>query len=332
MTTTAFENWLKTKLLTQNKTNKPLCSFICVSLMQSFQLTIFKLLGNQGLYKRHPISNYNKQLLSILTNINNSLNKQSSDKTNQQSKPSKPTIQKIQKIEVLSPNRGWILTNILTRNECQLIMNTCENYNFEISESYNFFYNGRYCDRIESNDKLLSNYIYQKIKHLIPNKNGFCIDGLNTLWRFCKYDARFINNHDLKFDKKNIEYHRFEKHIDGGYLDTNINGRKSYLTIMIYLNNGNGNDFKGGNTVFYKGDRNESSTSDVTVRYKVVPKEGMGIMFWQYEKDLLHSGEAVYDGVKYMMRTDIMYQLVDHRFCLSCSSECEARYHNHNLC
>ena len=92
---------------------------------------------------------------------------------------------------------------------------------------------------------------------------------------------------------------------------------------MIYLNNGNNKDFNGGNTIFYQNNQH--------IKYKVIPQEGMAIMFWQYEKDLLHSGESVTNGIKYMMRTDIMFELIDNRFCLNCTTECEPRYHNHTL-
>ena len=338
MTNTQFKTWLITKLCKEN--SDYICSFICVSLMETFQVALFKLVGNQGLYPRKPLSDYSDELLALVKQTDNYNNNTVRDDG-------------IKKIEVIAPERAWILENVLSKEECEIIINVCEKYGFEISESYNFFYNGRHCDRIESKDKLLSNYIYNKIKRLIPNKNGFEKDGLNNLWRFCKYDASFVKNIDdigsgcnenderkeenIKGQKaekdRNFELHRFEKHIDGGYLDTRVNGRKSYLTIMIYLNNGNNVDFKGGNTVFYDTSTSDSvNQEDLQVKYKVVPKQGMGIMFWQYEKDLLHSGQSVSNGIKYMMRTDIMFQLVDHRFCLNCTTQCQPRFHNHTLC
>ena len=62
----------------------------------------------------------------------------------------------------------------------------------------------------------------------------------------------------------------------------------SYFTFMIYLND----DYEGGQTTF----------NHVTIE----PKQGTALIF---QHDLEHEGKAVTQGIKYVLRTDIMYQL-----------------------
>ncbi len=55
---------------------------------------------------------------------------------------------------------------------------------------------------------------------------------------------------------------------------------------------------KGGATTFH--------SSDMTRRLDVDPKMGRVLLF--QHKGLLHSGDYVTGGIKYTMRTDIMYE------------------------
>jgi hypothetical protein len=57
---------------------------------------------------------------------------------------------------------------------------------------------------------------------------------------------------------------------------------------MIYLNDG----FKGGETKF----------NNVVV----APKKGSALIFYHY---LEHEGSEVIEGIKYVLRTDIMFRL-----------------------
>lgn len=74
------------------------------------------------------------------------------------------------------------------------------------------------------------------------------------------------------------------------------NNERSFFTFMIYLNGG----FGAGTTNFLSDKRN--------VTYRVVPAAGLLLVFPHY---LLHEGEAVGSGVKYIMRSDLMYKRVD---------------------
>ncbi len=79
---------------------------------------------------------------------------------------------------------------------------------------------------------------------------------------------------------------RFALHYDGAF--TRSASERSELTLMVYLNDG----FDGGTTVFH----------DFGV--EVPPRAGSALMF---QHQLLHEGCVVQSGVKYVLRTDVMY-------------------------
>ena len=103
---------------------------------------------------------------------------------------------------------------------------------------------------------------------------------------------------------------------------------RSYLTFLIYLND----NFEGGETKFYypvtttstststnKDDNNDTSTSakpasetktkTSLVARGVIPKRGSVLIFPQGNTaSLLHEGSAVTKGIKYVIRTDVLYQ------------------------
>lgn len=82
---------------------------------------------------------------------------------------------------------------------------------------------------------------------------------------------------------------RFAPHYDGAFIRND--DERSLLTFMVYLNDG----FGGGATAFH------SFTKDV----EVTPKAGRALLFQHF---LLHEGCFVTSGVKYVLRSDVMYR------------------------
>ena len=93
-------------------------------------------------------------------------------------------------------------------------------------------------------------------------------------------------------------------HCDGMYI-TPIGTERSYFTLHLYLNDSVGKDgqplLEGGATSFHSWDMQHS--------VYIEPKCGRVLLFQQ--QGLLHSGDDVLNGVKYTMRTDLMYALED---------------------
>jgi prolyl 4-hydroxylase len=80
---------------------------------------------------------------------------------------------------------------------------------------------------------------------------------------------------------------RFAPHYDGAFWRDQREG--SELTLMVYLNDG----FGGGTTRFHDFD------------VDVVPRTGSALLF---QHRLLHEGCEVTSGVKYVLRSDVMYR------------------------
>ena len=66
----------------------------------------------------------------------------------------------------------------------------------------------------------------------------------------------------------------------------------------MYLNGG----FQGGETKFLGDDDEEGKAS--TLEKVIVPETGMIMAF---EQDLMHEGSELKSGIKYTIRTDVMY-------------------------
>jgi predicted 2-oxoglutarate/Fe(II)-dependent dioxygenase YbiX len=82
---------------------------------------------------------------------------------------------------------------------------------------------------------------------------------------------------------------KFAPHYDGAYQRSPR--ERSELTLMVYLNEG----FAGGTTAFY-------DLIDGPLR--VQPRTGSALLFQHRQ---LHEGCVVLEGVKYVLRSDVMY-------------------------
>ena len=87
-------------------------------------------------------------------------------------------------------------------------------------------------------------------------------------------------------------------HCDGMYI-TPDGSERSFYTLHLYLNERDeNNDLVGGATTFHGYDMNRD--------YNVFPKTGRVLLF--QHRGLWHSGQQVDVGVKYTLRTDLMFK------------------------
>ena len=80
---------------------------------------------------------------------------------------------------------------------------------------------------------------------------------------------------------------QFAAHYDGAYVRNEH--ERSLLTLIVYLND----DFEGGRTAF------------LDFGLEAIPQTGSALVFQHL---LLHEGCTVHSGVKYAMRSDVMYR------------------------
>jgi prolyl 4-hydroxylase len=121
------------------------------------------------------------------------------------------------------------------------------------------------------NSEEFAQELWQKLKPFMPARLGHSTAiGLNELFRFYRYQRG----------------HRFKGHFDESYVRNEL--EFSHFTFMVYLND----NFQGGDATF-RG-------------LRIRPRQGMALVFLH---SLFHEGSEVTQGVKYVLRSDVMYQL-----------------------
>ena len=169
----------------------------------------------------------------------------------------------------------FTIGDYLTQAECAHYMELGERMGYEESE---VMYDGqsrmakaiRNNDRVVFDDTQLSSLLFDKARDALPQQiEGWQLAGFNERLRYYRYEPGEF----------------FKWHKDGTQVLSG--GRESFLTFMIYLNDG----FEGGDTEF----RWE----------KIRPSAGMALVF---PHKLFHQGSAITAGTKYVLRTDVMYR------------------------
>jgi len=196
---------------------------------------------------------------------------------------------------------AFIVPNVLTENECNAIIQSCEERGFE--QALLNVGGGRQVlatdlrksGRCIIDDVHAAEVLMQRLKHVLPreaprdwfNRPPPKIVGLNERFRVLKYQPG--------------DY--FAPHTDGSFKrpkdceppSTGKSGDSSCFTLMLYLNT----PTKGGSTNFL-------STTGKVRSYN--PIAGQALIF---DHSIDHEGAMLEMGVKYAIRTDVMYRRQD---------------------
>jgi 2OG-Fe(II) oxygenase superfamily len=168
----------------------------------------------------------------------------------------------------------FTIDSVLTTDECHALVARAESVGFEIatinaSEGPRVDAKVRNNDRVIVDDHSLARDIWERVRDRIPPlRGGRQVRGLNERFRFYRYAPG----------------QKFAWHSDGPF--QRENGEMSLLTFMIYLNGG----YRGGQTRF-----------EWT---EVAGKQGMALVF---DHGLMHEGAQLTEGMKYVLRSDVMY-------------------------
>ncbi|MBC8137746.1 MAG: 2OG-Fe(II) oxygenase [Fibrella sp.] len=184
--------------------------------------------------------------------------------------------------ESIDDERVFVIRDFLTPDECVGYVATTEAAGYTdapLTTSRGFVLRKDIRDntRVMVDDVALAATLFGRAHLFLPTRVGeWSLLGLNERFRYYRYEngQTFRPHFDGSFDRSRTE--------------------TSFLTFMVYLNDG----FIGGDTAFYR--------NDGTLRVRVVPKRGMALIF---EHQQLHEGAPVESGRKYVLRTDVMYQL-----------------------
>lgn len=169
----------------------------------------------------------------------------------------------------------FIIENFLTDEECDKYIKRAEKQTFEDAK-INLHGRQVMSKGIRNNERLMifdenmAENLFEKAKEFLPEKAGiYNLSGFNEMFRVYKY----------------LPGQLFRMHRDGSY-ERNEN-EVSFYTFLIYLND----DFEGGETEFEN-------------LFTVLPKKGSALVFYH---PLRHEGKTLISGLKYVLRTDIMY-------------------------
>mmetsp|Transcript_5180 Transcript_5180/g.8384 ORF Transcript_5180/g.8384 Transcript_5180/m.8384 type:complete len:276 (-) Transcript_5180:152-979(-) len=188
----------------------------------------------------------------------------------------------------LFPERYEVyLLNILAEDEAENLVQMAEKVGFGYT-NYPKLYRGNL--RIITFDESLAVALWPRVKDLVPStllEDGkqFRAIGLNKCWRLAKY----------------LPGDQFQAHVDTFFKSATMQAGdafvKSMFTVNIYMNS----QFAGGETKFHFDDESIS----------VSPQTGLCVIFRQPPSQRYsHEGIVVRSGVKYLFRSDVMYEAV----------------------
>ncbi|WP_294315371.1 2OG-Fe(II) oxygenase [uncultured Chryseobacterium sp.] len=169
----------------------------------------------------------------------------------------------------------FLIENFLTNEECDHYIDLIKDKVFEEAkinmQGRQVMSKGiRNNDRLMVFDNKLAENLFRRAARFLPQTHGtYKVSGFNEMFRIYKYSPG----------------QRFKMHRDGSYIRNEH--ERSFYTFLIYLND----DFEGGETEFEG-------------LFTVAPKKGSALVFYH---PFRHEGKTLISGLKYVLRTDIMY-------------------------
>lgn len=196
-----------------------------------------------------------------------------------------------------------VVDGILTTSECNAIVARIVDRGLTAPP---FDKNVRDCTRSHTFDPEMSKIMMSRLKPYLPevlvaDDVRWRLLDFTHHWRYVKYETggKFIPHWD---GAKMMEY------------------AMTMFTVQLYLNDG----FSGGNTRFYmdyEADRKATenipygsqqlSASGIIPTDEVKAKQGSALIFNHAEDSVLHDGEEVLSGEKFIMRGDLLYRAFD---------------------
>lgn len=183
-----------------------------------------------------------------------------------------------------------IIDNFLTKEKCEELVSLSEQIGY-VEADISYSTGGVINKDIRNNSRLLyrseelRTYLEELLKNDIPETSLFITNGSFEHKKFLKLSGNF------RFYKYSPG-EKFKRHRDSNQLEE---GGVSLITVLIYLN-----DVCDGGETFLC-DRSLGDNQQL-----VKPLEGRLLMF---DHSIMHSGEELKEGYKYLLRTDLIYEI-----------------------
>lgn len=199
----------------------------------------------------------------------------------------------LQLLEIV-PNSVFVAKGFLDSDECAAWINYANEVGFEsICSPKTREYAQRECGRLSKVDWDMADKLYQRMRFLVEEiANVVQITSSNhPVYKplTCNGNLRLY-----RYDKSMA----FGKHYDDSDTISKFFGGKTELTVLIYLST-----CKGGATRFYPNTRNKKKNEGVAFE----PEVGSILLHVHGDRCLEHEADPVIEGVKYVLRTDIVY-------------------------
>ena len=178
----------------------------------------------------------------------------------------------------LLPDRIWVIHDFFTLNECQAWIQYMEqDITMELTQQRgNRYYAQRECHRFQRDDAILARRLFARMQPLLAGLPQSLFGGGPPV--MCNPNIRLY---------KYTKGMSFGKHVDESHAVPGWG--KTRLTVLIYLSS-----CQGGATSF-----------EPEVSFE--PKEGAMLLHVHGDDCLEHEGKPVQAGIKYILRTDLVY-------------------------
>ena len=171
----------------------------------------------------------------------------------------------------------WTVEDVYTPDECAEFMKRIEAGEPALATNNPLYRNQ---DRVIFDDRPVAEDMFQRLRPHLPQQLGeLKLLGLNERLRCYRYQPG----------------QRFDEHMDHWYQPTPT--QVTLLTVLVYFNEsaaGSFDGFEGGETRFTE-----------QLEQLVVPRPGLAAVF---QHKIRHEGCTVRRGVKFALRTDVVYE------------------------
>lgn len=211
---------------------------------------------------------------------------------------------RIERVDIFGDGTAFILRNVLSPAECERYIAAATEIGMTSVQADGYERRVRVCSRVAASSEPLAALLFARIAPFLARDvdllsadrstrpKGIPADrtravwrphGLNEMFRICSYSP---GGH-------------FAPHLDGGHVRSPSDA--SLQTFMLYLND----SFTGGSTRFFDDSQAAYRSPDARkVIFTYVPRRGDALVF---NSELLHDGEALLTGHKFIMRSEVMY-------------------------
>lgn len=201
------------------------------------------------------------------------------------------------KIHALHKDDVFASPHFLDADECRAWIDFCESVGMEkVAHPATRWIAHRECARLQLNDTAMADRLYSRMQETILPQISWQLDNVISSPSSKNYRPVGCN--------ENLRLYRYDKgmsfgkHVDGSHPVKRFDNGNTEITVLIYLSS-----CVGGATRFYP----PRASSNKKNSFAFDPQPGAILFHVHGDRCLEHEADPVQQGVKYVLRTDIVY-------------------------